>query len=142
MKKFREIYKPHMLRPILYSVFSKFIMSLCAILLWDRFINVKNTVQYGILDFAFFIVGIYLLMWAWLKYLSLDGMEFKVFKQMSNLFKKRKKFYAHGDMADFLDEKVVTMDELDDDERTAAQMMADILAGLLFLIPSIISIMI
>ena len=50
--------------------------------------------------------------------------------------------YGHAFMAvgmiDYVDEKVVSFEELDDDERTAASFVANLLAAVLFLIPCII----
>ena len=43
-----------------------------------------------------------------------------------------------GDMIDYVDEKVVSFEELDDDERTAASFVANLIAAVLFLIPCII----
>ena len=43
-----------------------------------------------------------------------------------------------GDIIDYVDEKVVSFEELDDDERTAASFVANLIAAVLFLIPCII----
>ena len=73
---------------------------------------------------------------SWLNYLSLDGVNApEIFKK--KLFKKPPK-RKMGDMIDYVDEKVVSFEELDDDERTAASFVANLIAAVLFLIPCII----
>ena len=59
----------------------------------------------------------------------------EIFKK--KLFKKPPK-RKMGDMIDYVDEKVVSFEELDDDERTAASFVANLIAAVLFLIPCII----
>lgn len=139
MKKIREIYKHHMIRPIVYSTFTKFVCTLCVVLLWDRFVNSRNTVPYGVVDFAFFIVAIWFMLWAWIQYLTLDGLENHIFKKVGEMLEQMKHKTKHyqRDMVDFVEEKVITFDMLDDDEQVAAKLASDVFAGLLFLIPSI-----
>jgi hypothetical protein len=136
MKNILAIYQKHMLRPIIYSTFTKFVCTLCVVLLWDRFVNSRNAVPYGVVDFAFFIVGIWFLLWAWIQYLALDGMELHIFKKIAEMLKRRPKHYQR-DMVDFVDEKVITFDMLDDDEQIAAKLASNVFSALLFLIPSI-----
>ena len=138
MKSIRELYKKHMIRPIIYSTFTKFVCTLCVVLLWDRFANSRNTVPYGVVDFAFFIVGIWFLLWAWIQYLALDGMELHVFKKIAEMLKRRPKHYQR-DMVDFVDEKVITFDMLDDDEQIAAKLASNVFAGILFMVPSLLA---
>ncbi len=138
MKSIRELYKKHMIRPIIYSTFTKFVCTLCVVLLWDRFVNSRNTAPYGVVDFAFFIVGIWFLLWAWIQYLALDGMGLHIFKKIAEMLQRKPKHYQR-DMVDFVDEKVITFDMLDDDEQIAAKLASNLLAGLLFMIPSILA---
>ncbi len=138
MNKIRKIWEPYMLRPTLYSVFTKFMCTLCVVLLWDRFVNSRNVSPYGIVDFAFFIVGLYFIVWTWIQYLIMDGMKYDVFEKMAEMFKTKKKHYVH-DMVDFVDEKVTTFDMLDDDEQVVAKLISNAMTAVLFLVPAIIA---
>ncbi len=142
MKKFREIYQPDMLRPIIYSVFTKFVCSLCVVLLWDRFVNSRNVVPYGVTDFAFFIVGMWFLLWTWMRYLQLDdirNMVTEVMEKVRELANFQKPRHSSRDMVDFVTEKVITMDMLDDDEQVAAKFASNGITALIFLGISVIS---
>lgn len=141
MNKIRKIWQPYMLRPMLYSVFTKFVCSLCVVLLWDRFVNSRNVTPYGIVDFVFFIMAIYFFVWTWIQYLVLDGMKYEVFDKMAELFKRKTPHYQR-DMVDFVDEKVTTFDMLEDDEQTVAKIGSNFITALLYLIPNLISLVI
>lgn len=140
MRKILDIYQPQMLRPIIYSTFTKFVCSLCLVLLWDRFVNAKNTVPYGVVDFAFFIAGAWLLLWAWMQYLALDGMTrgFEVFEKIGEMFKRKPKHFSR-DFVDFVDEKVITYDMLEEDEQQVTRLLSNLFSGILFLIPAFIA---
>lgn len=139
MKKIKEIYKPYMIRPIIYSTFTKFMSSLCVVLLWDRFVNSRNVQPYGVVDFAFFITAVYFILWAWLQYLVLDGLNLEVFKSLAEMVKPKKKVHYTRDFVDFVDEKVVTFDSLDDDEQIVAKILSNLTTSACFLIPSLIA---
>lgn len=141
MNKIRKIWQPYILRPMLYSVFTKFLCSLCVVLLWDRFVNSRNVTPYGVVDFVFFIMAIYFFVWTWIQYLVLDGMKYEVFDKMAEMFKRKAPHY-HRDMVDFVDEKVTTFDMLEDDEQTVAKIGSNFITALLYLIPNLISLVI
>lgn len=102
--------------------------------MWDRFLNSGG--RLNVYGHAFMAVGLIYAALSWLNYLSLDGVNApKIFKK--KLFKRPPK-RKMGDMIDYVDEKVVSFEELDDDERTAASFVANLLAAVLFLIPCII----
>lgn len=144
MKKIREIYKPYMTRPIIYSCWTKFACTLALCLLWDRFVNVKKI--YSVTESAFFVAGVYLLVWAWMEYLSLDGMNHSLdsFKHIIGAFipqKKKPMRHAQSDMVDFVDEKVTTFDMLEDDEQLLAKCCSNLITGLVFLGISLIAVL-
>lgn len=140
MKKIREIWQPYMLRPMLYSVFTKFVCSLCVVLLWDRFVNSRNTTPYSVTEFAFFIMTLYFLVWAWVQYLVLDGLKYDVFDKISELFQKKVPHYQR-DMVDFVTEKVITFDMLDDDEQTVAKLGSNVLTAVCYFVPCMIALL-
>ena len=101
-----------MLRPIIYQAVTRFSVGLAAALLLDRFVNVNQS-QYSAAEFSFLAVGIILLAAAWINYLKLDGLEspFVDFK----FRKKKKKKHFKQDIVDFVDEKIISFDELQED---------------------------
>lgn len=133
MKKLLAIYKPYMVRPILYQCVTRCAVALAAVLVWDRFVpSVLLAVRDGCMA-----AGAVLLMMAWFLYLRLDGMT--VHHMLEGRKKKRKKSrrIAGGDIADYMDEHIVSFDELGEEEQTACLLAADLLAALLFLIASL-----
>lgn len=136
MKKIKEIYKPYMMRPIIYKAVTRFSVGLCVALLWDRFVNVQK--YYSMTESCFFVIGLYLILMAWLCYLRLDGIN----PRLDVLFRKmphNRKRHRSRDIVDFVDEKIVSFDELDDDEQLVATLGSNLLAGLCFLVISLCS---
>lgn len=82
-------------------------------------------------------VGLIYAALSWLNYLSLDGVNAPEDIQ-KEAFQKGRQSAKWGNMTDYVDEKVVSFEELDDDERTAASFVANLIAAVLFLIPCII----
>ena len=127
-RTFKQIYKKLLVRPIIYKAFSRFILSLTAALLWDRFINAD-----GIRDlraFAFVFFGIFFFVAAWLCYLRMDG--FKIPRLKSPKW-ERKLTRSYGDIPDYVDEPIVSFDELEDDERDFCSMVANIIVGIVYM---------
>ncbi len=142
MKKFRQIYHSDMLRPIIYSVFTKFVCTLCLVLLWDRFVNSRNVVPYGVVDFAFFIVGMWFLLWTWVRYLQLDeirNMVTEVFRKVEEMINFKAPRHSSRDMVDFVNEKVITFDMLEEDEQVAAKFASNGITAVIFIGISLLS---
>lgn len=138
MKKIKEIYQPYMLRPIIYKAVTRFSIGLCVALLWDRFVNVQK--YYSMTESCFFVVGLYLLLMAWLCYLRLDGVN----PHFDVLFRKmphNRKRHRSRDIVDFVDEKIVAFDELGDEEQIVATLGSNLLAGLCFLVLSLLALL-
>ena len=135
MKKIWKVYKPYMLRPIIYQAVTRFSVGLAAALLLDRFVNVNQS-QYSAAEFSFLAVGIILLAAAWFNYLKLDGLEspFVDFK----FRKKKKKKHFKQDIVDFVDEKIISFDELQEDEQTVCKIGSSLLAGACLIIPALL----
>lgn len=135
MIKMFSLYKSYMIRPTLYKCVSKSVIMVTLILLWDRYVN------HGVLAVwrdGCFSAALFLFALAWVSYLQLDGVR----NPLRGNAKEKKKTRRHtGDIADYADEHIVSFDELDDDERTACSMGSSLLAGLLFLIPSLVALL-
>lgn len=135
MKKILAIYKAYMVRPILYQCVTRCAVALAAVLVWDRFVpSSLLAVRDGCLAAA-----VILLMMAWFVYLKLDGMMVHHLLENRRKKKKKSKRRVGGDIADYVDEHIVSFDELEEGEQTACRLAADLLAAALFLAASLIA---
>ena len=122
-----------MVRPILYKSVTRCSIALAVILLWDRFIDSS---LHAFRD-AGAVAAIFLFMMSWFSYLKLDGM--KVHFMMEDKLKKKPKKHWKTSMIDFVDEHIVTFDELNEEEQTACLMASNLISGLVFLIVSMVA---
>ena len=135
MKKILAIYNAYMVRPILYQCVTRCAVALAAVLVWDRFVpSSLLAVRDGCLAAA-----VILLMMAWFVYLKLDGMMVHHLLEDRRKKKKKSKRRVGGDIADYVDEHIVSFDELEEGEQTACRLAADLLAAALFLAASLIA---
>lgn len=136
MKEIFGIYKKYMFRPILYKTVTKLVIAIVLVLLWDRYINTFGlpAAEYG----CFCIGGIIFLM-AWFEYLRLDGMGISHLNDKKQ--KKKKKRHSSSDMADFVDEQVVSYSELEPEERALCRLLSDLLCGGILLIPGFLGLL-
>ena len=136
MKKFKEIYEPYILRPMIYMTFTRFVLALFITLLADFFIsgNSNDSVK-GIL---FTICAFLFLILAVIAWLRLDGMHLPQFMMLRvNPAKKPSRMY--GDMIDYIDERPgINFNELDDSEKDLCILVANLICFLVFLVLSII----
>ena len=124
-----------MVRPILYQCVTRCAVALAAVLVWDRFVpSSLLAVRDGCLAAA-----VILLMMAWFVYLKLDGMMVHHLLEDRRKKKKKSKRRVGGDIADYVDEHIVSFDELEEGEQTACRLAADLLAAALFLTASLIA---
>ena len=85
------------------------------------------------------LLGVVLLMWAWVNYLRLDGVTIhhlgEEFKDMG----KKKKFHSTKSIVDFADERIVSFEELEPEERTYCSMLSNLILGGALLIIGLIA---
>ena len=130
MKKILSLYTKEMIHPILYKCVQKCVLALTVILLWNRYINHG---QLSWMRDGGFAAGLVFLVLAWIAYLRLDGIQFP----FSTPGRKKRKHWGTADMVDFVDEHIVTFDELQDDEQLACFLASNLLSGVSFLILSL-----
>lgn len=127
--------QPYMIRPTVYKAFTRFVYSLLASLLWNRFVNDGAFPLANV--FLFFCVGFAVL--AWVCYLQLDGVSMPHLTDwMTSSLPHRKPERSYGDMADYFDEEVVSYSDLEDDEKLTCKLLANLACALLFLLLSFI----
>lgn len=134
-KKFKRLWQRHMIRPTIYMAFIRGVLCLTAALLWNEFAGSSSMLPMR--TFAFLFLGVFLLVMGWMAYLRLDGIKIPVFDR--RLFEwKRKPKRTYGDMSDYVQEEVVSFDDLEDDEKDLCRLIADVVCGVLFLVLSLI----
>lgn len=132
MKRFLEILKPHLRRPIAYSLMLKLALGFCAVLLWERFVTPQSAFVENPLHQGFFFLAVYFILWTWLQYLAFDGM------------RPLGRFYRDKDtepprpnaplrLKDLLNTNVSAFEGLEDEEITVCRLCANAIAAVIFL---------
>lgn len=135
--KILKIYKKYMIRAIVYKTISKFLIVLALALAWNYTANKSGFLS--IVEHAFFVLGAVLILLSWFNYLSLDGLRINFSGYQQKKSKKKKKRHRNSDIVDFADEDVVPFDELERDEQVACKLASNLIAGVMFIIPSLIA---
>lgn len=127
MKKLRSIYKKYMLRPIVYKAVTRGMAAAVLSLLWERYISEG---LYSLWQGPGLLCGLAFLVWAWGCYLWLDGVRVRGFladKGRERAEQKRR--HPTHSMVDFADEKIVSFEELEEDERVLCSLTANLVLG-------------
>lgn len=125
----------HMIRPIIYQVFTRYITLLFFSLLWDFFLN-KGSIHRPV-STAFVLCAIFLAVMAWLAYLRLDGIRAPRFDR--RLFRwKKKPARSYGDIIDYIDEDIPTFDDLDDEDKDRCLFLSNLITAVLFILTAVI----
>ena len=74
MKKLVSMYQKYMFRPILYKSVTRVSVVAVLMLLWDRYVSDGTFTMW---QAPALLLGVVLLMWAWVNYLRLDGVDRK-----------------------------------------------------------------
>ncbi len=135
IKKIIKIFQPYMIRPTVYQCITKISIALVLSLLWNRFINKEG--YFSVVTDAFLVLGIFFFMLAWFQYLRLDGVRSSL-KSGKNK-ETKKNILPTKDIVDFADEKIVSFSELDDDEQIVCRFVGNIICGLLFFVPALLT---
>ena len=131
MKKFREIWEPYMLRPMIYMIFTRFVLALFITLLADFFIS--GSVGHSLKSNIFFLCAFLFLLLSLIAWLRLDGLKLpKLMMMRVNPRKKPSRMY--GDMIDYIDEQPgIAFEDLADDEKDICILAADLFCFIIFL---------
>ena len=136
MKKLRSIWQRYMLRPFLYTAFSRLVLGLFAALLADFFLSgpagrpLKSTL--------FLLTSVVFALLAWIAWLRLDGISLP--RPLNLRIGPRKhRDPVSGDMIDFIDEEPpIPFDDLEDDEKDCCLLCADLVCFAVFLLASLL----
>ena len=136
MKKFRKIYQPYMLRPMIYMTFTRFVLGLFITLLADFFIS--QAAGRSVRKDAFFVCAVIFAVLAVIAWMRLDGVRLPSLMMLRvNPSKKPTRMY--GDMIDYIDERPgIDFSELDDGEKDLCILAADVFCFAVFLITALV----
>ena len=136
MKPLLKMYKPHMLRPIIYKLIPRLLTGLALALLWNRLFNAQKL--FSMVEHPFFILGIIFFAMAWVIYLKLDGM--RIHHLNENVSRKKTKHKLKFPI-DYSDEEPSPADSLDTHDDAIATLISNMAAGICFLLPSVLSLL-
>lgn len=127
MKKIFSIYKKYMFRPILYKTVTRTSIVAVLMLLWDRYVSDGH---FSMWEAPGLLCGVVLLGWAWIDYLRLDGVSIHhLLEELKEMGQPKKKYHPTRSIVDFADEKIISFEELEPEERTFCSMMSNIVLG-------------
>ena len=134
LKKIRENWHRGLIRPMIYQAFTRFILALTLSLLWDHFVfsPYRPMRLYAFLFFALLFGTA-----AWLAYLRMDHVKLPKLA-MFRFQLKKKPVRTYGDMIDFVDEEIVSFDELENEEKDICLLFANLICCVIFLIASLL----
>ena len=105
-------------------------------LLWDRYVSDGTFTMW---QAPALLLGVILLAWAWVDYLRLDGMTIhhlaEEFKEMG----KKKKRHATKSIVDYADERIVSFEELEPEERVFCSLLSNLVLGVPLVVISLIA---
>ena len=136
MKKWlQKHFQRYMIRPVIYQCFTRLIYALTIVLLWNQFVN-RGGVP---LSWGFVVAVLAYAALAWMAVLRLDGIRAPRFDRKLFRRKKRPERFSAGDIADYLDHKPVSFEELEPEEMDACLVISNAVTAAIFLIASIIA---
>ena len=131
MKRFFEILRPHLRRPIFYSAVLKLALGVCVALVWNRYISSESAFQENPLQQSFFFLTVYFILWTWLQYLVFDGM-----RPLGDLFRHRDEDAPRPNMPfrlkDLINTDVEAFEGLDQEEKTVCRLCANAIVAVIF----------
>ena len=134
MKKLRRIWQRYMLRPFLYTTFSRLVLGLFVVLLSDHLFS--GAAGHPLRSTLFLLASVLFALLALIAWLRLDGVSLP--KPLNlRVGPKKRRDRIPGDMIDFVDEEpAVPFDDLEDDEKDCCLLCADLICFFVFLLAS------
>lgn len=137
MRVFRRLRNTALLRPILYRMITRLSIATALSLMWNRFVNHNRLLS--VYDYALPVFAAVFFLFAWFGYLRIAGLlSLRPHKQAPKKLPKRKA----SDISDFVDEKVPSPDLSEPDDAVLCSFAANVLCGILLLLPAALRILI
>ena len=121
---------PHMTRPLIYKIFTRGVLSLFAVRLWNFFSPAASFSTLCAAACAVFALGAFL---AWLR---MDGL--KIPHAKLPRMKRKDPPFLTDDIADHLDEKPILFDDLEKEEQDFCVLLCDLFLALVYLVFALI----
>ena len=127
LKRIREALSRELIRPLIYKIFTRGILALFAARLVHFFL--PHSWPITIFTNQSLLLAAIFLIFAVLAGLRLDGMRIPQLRLPR--IKRKDPSFLTGDLADHLDEDLVTFDELDEEEQNVCVLLADLILSLI-----------
>ena len=105
-------------------------------LLWDRYVSDGTFTMW---QAPALLLGAILLGWAWVDYLRLDGVTIHHLAEEFKGMGKKKKRHATKSIVDYADERIVSFEELEPEERVFCSLLSNLVLGLPLVVISLIA---
>lgn len=130
--RLKELWSGYMIRPFVHMAFTRFVLALAAALLVDFFLRPSS--GRDLREDLFLLAAALFALLAFVAFLRLDGLKLpRLMMLRVNPRKKRSRMY--GDMADYLEDAPdPSFEDLEDDEKDACLIAADLVCCALFLL--------
>ena len=136
MKKLFPMYKKYMFHPILYKSVTRVSVVAVLMLLWDRYVSDGTFTMW---QAPALLLGVILLAWAWVDYLRLDGVTIHHLAEELKEMGKKKKRHATKSIVDYADERIVSFEELEQEERVFCSLLSNLVLGVPLVVISLIA---
>ena len=137
MKKLFPRYKKYMFHPILYKSVTRVSVVAVLMLLWDRYVSDGTFTMW---QAPALLLGVILLAWAWVDYLRLDGVTIHhLLEEFKGMGKRQKKIHSTRSIIDYADEKIVSFEELEPEERVFCSLLSNLVLGVPLVVISLIA---
>ena len=136
MKKLFPMYKKYMFHPILYKSVTRVSVVAVLMLLWDRYVSDGTFTMW---QAPALLLGVILLAWAWVDYLRLDGVTIHHLAEEFKDMGKKKKRHATKSIVDYADERIVSFEELEPEERVFCSLRSNLMLGVPLVVISLIA---
>ena len=131
MKKLFPRYKKYMFHPILYKSVTRVSVVAVLMLLWDRYVSDGTFTMW---QAPALLLGVILLAWAWV-----DGVTIHHLAEELKDMGKKKKRHATKSIVDYADERIVSFDELEPEERVFCSLLSNLVLGVPLVVISLIA---
>ena len=135
MKKWlRERFGRHMIRPLVYKFFTRSVLTVFACLAAEFFFHGPNDALTK--KNLFLFAALVWLLGAWISHLRLHGLRFPRFDIQR--FRRKDPLRNFGDIADHIDDPIVTYADLDDGEKDVCTLLCDLALCPVFAVVSLL----